>query len=176
MLVLLCPEETLAGTEVPPKAGFFGQFEAAPAFLTATVSGTGFLSSLGYATRLGYRWGMVDVFVQVGHDVWFDSDLSQRGTPSVLNVGLGLGVVYFDGRVRSAIAFGSSTMLFDDVIEDAGTTGLFVEIRPASIRWPVYGWLTIELHPLALLVEVPSTEHIPVIRASFVTVLALEWR
>ena len=179
VILFLCGQVAIArpvetGSTRNPKNRFFGQVELSPAFLSKVMTGTGFLSSLGYALRCGYRWRLFEISGQIEHNLWLDSDMGEDSTLGTLNMGLGLGLVYFDEHLRSTLTLGISTMLFDGRMDDAGTTGFFLDMRPAGIRWRLNDRLWLELHPLALQIEIPSVARVPIANISFRTIIALE--
>jgi hypothetical protein len=151
------------------------QIAAAPTMLGPIVSGKGFCSAWGYSVSGGLRKGKVDLFLLLEHDLWFDRDWGRAAIPGVLNFGGGLALLYFKQRMRSSAAIGLSALLFEGDTEARGATGLFLELRPAGVRWPLRGGkLAVELHPISLMLEVPSVERVPIVRVSFRTTLALE--
>jgi hypothetical protein len=51
---------------------------------------------------------------------------------------------------------GTSTLTFDAAFDDAGTTGLVLDLRPMGVRYQVVDQLAIALDPLALTVVEPT--------------------
>jgi hypothetical protein len=61
------------------------------------------------------------------------------------------------------LIFGPSVLLFDTAFDKSGTTGFFMDIKPAAIRWPIKKWLSLEFCPLGFAFVLPVM-HEPIIR------------
>lgn len=132
------------------------------------------ISRWSSALTAGYRdarwgfFGMVE-FDQT-YDFTFDVD-----RVDVLNLGVGVELMSFLGHVRSAVAVGGSILLSDTSIDEAGEHGVFLDFRPAALRWPIGDQFVFEFSPLTFDVAVPVARELPLIITSYNTVLAIEW-
>jgi len=137
-----------------------------------------FLSGgLGYGLRAGWRWSKrLGAFIQGGHAAWFKTGHDRKITPGVLNVGVGLETRFFDDRLRTSLAGGSSTLLFDTTLDSTGTTGWFANLRPAGLRWSLGERAAFQLDPVTFMVMQPVTTRPRLTKIEYQTVLALEFR
>lgn len=131
-------------------------------------------NEFGYGSRLGYRWDRWGVFGQITHNLWAPNREGWTIKPGVLNVGAGAEYLLFDRRVRISAAGGTSTLMFETVLDEAGTTGFFFEIRPAGLRWEVADSLRVEWDPVIFSLSQPVTEEPTLDQAEFKSVLAVE--
>lgn len=157
--------------------GPFAQGQVGAAFLTNVAAGDPSVEMGWYALRAGWRWTDWDVFGVVGHHLWFDnaSAIAPDPTPGgVLNVGVGMGLRYFDDRVRSSVSAGTSTMLFDTALLSSGDTGVFAEVQPIGIRWRLGDDWALEAHPLMFVFSAPGLTGIPLFKASYASNLTIE--
>ena len=122
----------------------------------------------------GYRFSSYGVFGAVQLDQSFDFTLDIERL-DVLNLGVGFEYLSFLGHVRSSVLFGSSILLTETFIDEAGTNGWFVEMRPSALRWAINDDFTFEFSPIALDVIAPVTVGIPLVIYSYSTVLSVEW-
>ena len=111
--------------------------------------------SFGYSARGGVQWGKWGAFLHVGHSLWYAYQSTTRTDAGVLNLALGAEYRYFKGRARTSLAAGTSTLLFDHLLDDAGTTGLFIDLRPVGLRFPVTKRFAISLEPLTFVLMAP---------------------
>jgi len=111
--------------------------------------------TFGYAGRGGVRFGQWDAFLHVGHSMWYEFGVTGSVNAGVLNVALGVEYRYLDDRLRSSLALGTSTLLFDAMFDDAGSTGMYADIRPLGLRWNVSGPVTIGIDPLTFALMAP---------------------
>lgn len=81
----------------------------------------------------------------------------------------------FLGRVRCLFAAGLTVLLSDNVVDSAGTMGWYVDLRPSSVRWPIYDSFAIEFTPLSFALTVPVTDGIPIVLISYLTRVGFEW-
>lgn len=132
--------------------------------------------SMGWGVRLGLGardgWG---AFVQVEQNIWIPTQ-SLTPFPGVLNAGVGVEHRFAGGLMRSAVAVGTSTLLFDTALDSVGDTGLYLDVRPLGLRWSPTGFLTIGLDPLSLVVAAPVMTGLPLVRIQYRTSLSTEVR
>ncbi len=136
-----------------------------------------FAASRGGGLEVGYRpshrWG---VFLHVEQNRWLASEVEQELTQGVLNIALGSGFRLFEDRVRVSVAAGTSTLLFDTFLDEAGSTGLYVDVRPGSFRWHPLEWLTLELQPLSYALMMPVMDRPRVVVFEYRGAFSAEWR
>ena len=114
--------------------------------------------TLGFGMRVGYRfhpqWA---IFLHLENNRWFTSELETMSlAPGTINAGLGAEYLYFNGRARSSVVLGSSTLLMDTFLLDAGAVGIFFEIRPIGIRWQIADKWFIVFDPLTFAIVAPE--------------------
>lgn len=118
------------------------------------------------------RWGL---FLHVENNVWGGTNYDAGLVPGVLNVGLGGEHRFADGLIRTAVTFGTSTLLFDTVLDKVGSTGLYLDVRPLGIRWKIPKTIfTFGIDPLGLTFLMPVMTGLPLVRIQFRTSLCLE--
>ena len=185
------------GSPLPAGAG---QFATAPAVLTPAAPARGadrglllaleahaslfsdapdrpFLgSTFGYALRAGWRSHRWAIHVHVEHNLWVASEQHSEVVEGSLNVGVGAEFVYAGGLLRSALTIGPSILLFDTLIDDRGTVGVFVDVRPIGLRWTVGNGVTVGLDPLGFSLVAPVLGGIPLILTQYRTSLYVEFR
>jgi hypothetical protein len=108
----------------------------------------------GYAVRGGYRFGRWSLLAQVERNYWLATELSNDLKPGALNIGLGVEWFALHDRVRVGITAGPSILWFDTAFDQKGTVGLFVDLRPAGLRWPLPHQLALVFDPLSLVAPV----------------------
>ena len=97
-------------------------------------------------------------------------------TAGVLNLGVGVEHIYHEGTLRSALFFGSSTLLFESALDQAGTTGVFVELLPISVRLPIdRNVITMRIDPVSMHLLIPAFGVLPMVRYEFRHAISLEW-
>ena len=74
----------------------------------------------------------IGAFGEVGHNAWFATGVRRDFSAGVLNIGVGGEYRFHEDKVRMSISGGSSTLLFESVLDPAGTTGWYAAIKPAS--------------------------------------------
>lgn len=165
----------------------FVPLEAAFAEVSVGVEGHGALlsgaqrqplvdPSLGWGVRLGLGardgWG---VFAQLEQNIWIPTQ-SLTPFPGVLNAGLGVERRFAGGLMRSSLAVGTSTLLFDTALDQVGDTGLYLDVRPLGLRWSPARDLVIGFDPLSLVVAAPVMTGLPLVRVQYRTTLSTEVR
>lgn len=119
------------------------------------------------------RWGL---FIHVENDVWGGTNYDAGLVPGVVNVGLGGEHRFADGLIRTAVTFGTSTLVFDTVLDKAGSSGLFLDVRPLGIRWQIAkSKFTFGIDPIGLTFMMPVLSGLPLVRIQFRTSFMLEF-
>ncbi len=136
--------------------------------------------SFGGALRLSYRGDDPDaplggVFV-LERNVWFGTELDAGTFSGVWNVGAGIERVWARGRLRSALVGGLSVLNGDTPLHQRGTSGFFIDLRPASLRWPLGPRVAVELTPLGLNLLAPALRHPTLLLTQYRTAFGVEVR
>ena len=133
------------------------------------IIGTG-----GYGLRVGYRLGNWRPLVQIEHSLWLEVEPDAQFALGVLNLAFGCEYLFASDFVRSSLAAGTSTLLFETVLDKPGTTGLFLDIRPLGLRWALSDHVYLGFDPLAFSLAAPSLGEIPLIKAAYRTLFTME--
>ena len=124
--------------------------------------------------QFGRRFGRVGVFGQLAFDQSFDFTQELK-TLNVYHVGIGVERLALYGRIRASLSVGAAILGTATDFDEPGTIGWFVDARPISIRFPVFGTHIAELTPLSIAISVPVARGIPLILFSYFTVLSMEF-
>jgi hypothetical protein len=133
------------------------------------------LPRFGYGVRAGRRWGRYGLFGLVDRDHWIVSELDVDYSTGVLNLALGAELLFASGRVSASIALGVSILLQDQVLDDKGATGLYIAIRPTSLRYAVRRRATVQLDLLSLVVEAPVLRHPVLVEVQYRVAVSVEY-
>lgn len=133
------------------------------------------LPRFGYGVRGGARFGRWGVFGLVERDHWILSELDLRYVNGVLNLAVGGELLYANRRVSASLAVGTSTLLHHQPLNRAGTTGLYVAVRPAGLRYAVLRHATVQVDLLSLVVEAPVLRFPVLVEIQYRAALTLEY-
>ena len=122
----------------------------------------------------GYRFENLGLFTTVELDHNWDFT-QETDTLTLLNAGVGGELLYVLGHARTSAVVGVSVLLDDTDLDEAGTVGWFVDMRPVSIRWAIGEKAAFELTPVGIDLTVPVTDGIPLVLVSFMTRVGIEW-
>lgn len=111
--------------------------------------------TFGPAAKVGHRWGDWGAFVSLEQNSWVSADFGSAVRPGALNIGLGGEYLWAKGFVRTSVAIGPSILLYDTALDEAGSTGIYADVRPTGLRWAINDWLLLMLDPLAFSVVAP---------------------
>jgi hypothetical protein len=159
------------------KVGLSGPFVSVEghASILSNVANWSFLAgSFGYGVRGGYRFKNIGVFAQFEHNLWVATEFDREVVQGAFNIGIGGEVIYANGFVRTSLAIGPSILAFDTYLDEAGTTGIFVDFRPVGLRWPVHKYLIVGLDPITFAFVAPVLGGIPLMYTQYRTMLYLE--
>jgi hypothetical protein len=175
----LCPalaraDEAASRSDERP-GGLHTQFELHASFLSDASDRSLLQDTFGYAGRIGWRWDSFGIFLQGEQNLWDTREFERSIVQGALNLGLGAELLYFEQRARSSVAFGPSILLFDSGLDDAGSTGIFVDVRPVGLRWQFSDRVGLQVDPLTFTVVAPVLEGIPLVMVEYRTVLGLEF-
>ncbi len=174
VLLALCSTAQAQDTSLKTKERVnYGRAHGGLSFLSEMSSLEAVAGTFGWGLSVGRRWGAWGAFIQMEHNIWVLTEVGGGPFDSVVNFGLGGEVLYYKQYVRSSMALGTSTALFDTILDDFGETGFFLDIRPMGYRVPLDN-LIIELDPLSFIVMVPIIEGIPLVQLSYRSVVSVE--
>ena len=131
-------------------------------------------NTYGWGLRGGYSWGPWMGQLHLEQNRWLSTELDDRSKSGTLNVGLGGAYIYANGFVRTSLILGTSTLLFDTVFDQSGSTGIFFDLRPVELRWFPTRWLSLNLTPFSFTFVAPVMETPAIRMVLYRTVLGLE--
>ena len=157
-----------------------GTFQAAHAssslFMTSQSGVSLNSTSMNLGLEAGIRKPSYGIFAKADWNPWFATqDIQDSLKPGVLNLGVGIEHLYFNERCRFTFTAGTSTLLFDTALDEAATTGFFIEVVPVSLRWPLNDELTFQIEPTSITLAVPVLSGIPLISFQYRHSVSLEW-
>ena len=170
----------LVATAVPAAAqdeltGPFVAVEGHQSLLTGVANRTLLNVTAGGGLRAGYRWDGWGVFAHFEQNLWQTTEMDSKIVQGAFNLGVGGEYIYADGFVRTSLEVGPSILLFDTLLDDAGSVGVFVDLRPVGLRWNPWEKLHIVAEPLTLAFVAPVLDGIPLIQVEYRSVLGVEW-
>jgi len=134
---------------------FFAGVEGHVSLLSDAPERSFINATMGYGIRGGYRLGCWGLVAQVERNYWLPTELSHALAPGALNIGVGAEWLPLDGRVRVSATAGPSILWFDATFDSKGTTGLFVDLRPAGLRWRPSRFVAVAFDPLSVAIVAP---------------------
>lgn len=181
------PEEVAPEVERPLRADrqgaeywVGGQFHAF--YLTAMFDREPIQLSMGLGANFGIRGPRAGLMVTL-ENTWFavpeaDDDPNEafRGVAQgVVALLVGFEVLYAQDRLRFHMAAGPSVLLRNGAVDEAGTVGIAIDMRPVGIRVPIGGNRTVSIDPLGFTVLLADPSGIPNVRFQFRTTVSLEF-
>ena len=106
---------------------------------------------------------------------WIVSELDLRAATGVLNVAVGAEVLYANERVSASVAVGISILLSDQVLDSRGTTGVYVALRPAGLRYAVRRHAVVQVDLLSLVVEAPVLRYPVLVEIQYRASITVEY-
>jgi hypothetical protein len=142
---------------------------------TAT-SGWRVANAAAIGASFGHRWGLLDAFLRGEADHWSEArEDGSRDQVMALNVGPGVGLTYAKDRIRSSLAAGLSVLVVPTDIDPSGSLGVFLDLRPIVVRWPLYARTWIGVCPLSFSLTAPVLTGIPLVQVEYRTSIQGEW-
>jgi hypothetical protein len=160
---------------------------AAPAQATVVAGVEGHLSlfsdvperslinaTMGYAVRGGYRRGNWGLLAEIERNYWLPTELSREIQAGALNIGVGGELLSAGGLIRSSAVVGPSILLFHTGLDDKGTVGLFLDLRPAGLHWTIGRGVAVVLDPLTVALVAPVLHSPSIHQLEYRTLLGVE--
>ena len=140
--------------------------------LGASLAEPSLLAGVEGGVRINGEWS---VLLEVDWNPLFSIAGPDVITPGLLNVGVGFEHIYEDGLLRFALFVGTSTLLFQTLLDGPGSTGIFFDLVPISIRVPIEeGKVTLRIDPVSGHLLAPVLSGLPLLRYEFRHVLSIE--
>ena len=162
------------GKVTPADNEGFMRVELHYSILTDLSDRSNLAPAFGYAIKGGYRWGIVGAFVAFEQNFWVATEYEVRVVRGAYNVAAGLDFTYFEGRAHSAIAFGPSILAFDTPLDEKGSVGWILDLRPIGLQWDVHRNVRLGLDPLSFAVVAPVLDGIPLTQIQYRTTFYVE--
>ena len=153
---------------------FFAGVEGHGSLLSDAPERSFINATVGYGLRAGYRLGRLGLVAEVERNYWLPTELSHALVPGALNIGVGAEWLAFDGRVRLSATAGPSILWYDATFDSKGTTGLFVDLRPAGLRWRPSRFVAVAFDPLSLAIVAPVLGSPGILQLEYRTLLGAE--
>jgi len=163
-----------SATQVPVLTGPFVAVEGHVSLFSDLAEASILAGTFGYGARGGYRWCGWGVSLTVEHNLWIATEYDSNVVQGALNIGVGGEFIYADGFVRTALAIGPSILAFDTLLDDAGSVGIFLDVRPVGLRWALCDILTVGLDPINFALVAPVLDKIPLLHIQYRTFLYAE--
>ncbi|MBN2341967.1 MAG: hypothetical protein JXX29_03095 [Deltaproteobacteria bacterium] len=128
----------------------------------------------GWVARGGVRMNRLGLFVEAQRDIWLATETDVKLVNGVFNLGIGAHVIWINGRLKSTISTGTSTLAFDTIFDTAGTTGIYLDVHPTVLRWPLAKRITLELSPFGATLLIPAVSDPMLKRLEYRTTLGVE--
>ncbi|MFK8002149.1 MAG: hypothetical protein AB8H86_21320 [Polyangiales bacterium] len=144
--------------------------------LLSSVAGRSTLDlTYGAALRFGARRGSNQLDFVADYSGWQSLEDRSVITFGTLNLAAEYTRTFFSDVIAVSLAAGPSILLTDTLLDDAGSVGLFVELRPAGFRWRMKH-VNIGLDPLSFTLVAPVLGALPLVRVQYRTTLTVEFR
>ncbi len=140
--------------------------------------------SLELSAEAGRRWGSWGLVGKLEWNPWLRFAGEDKLVKGVLDIGVGGEYLFFDDRCRTAVAVGMSRLQFDTEIDKKGRKGLFFDVVPVGLRYPLGGGgdggepggFTLRFDPLTFhFIEPVIDDVIPLVVFEYRTRVAIEW-
>jgi hypothetical protein len=153
---------------------FFAGVEGHASLLSDAPERSFINATMGYGLRAGYRLGRLGLVAEVERNYWLPTELSHALVPGALNIGVGAEWLAVGGRVRLSATAGPSILWYDATFDSKGTTGLFVDLRPAGLRWRPSRLVAVAFDPLSLAIVAPVLGSPGILQLEYRTLLGVE--
>ena len=155
--------------------GLFAQTEGHVSLLSGESQEMVPARAFGLSLKSGWGWGRWRAFVQAESTFWNEKFGDEEEIKGALNVGVGGEVLYGGGFVRTSLSAGPSILLFASDVDEGGEVGMFVDVRPAGLRWALGEGFGIGLDPISLALVMPVLSGIPLVELQYRTTVVGEY-
>ena len=168
-------QEPAAVTEEPPAPGE-GVRAREHRWVVALETGFSLAEpSIVVGGEVGVRTQDWSILLEVDWNPFISISSSSPVVAGVLNIGAGLERIYAGGLLRSAFFFGTSTLLYRTAFDAPGTTGVFADLIPISIRLPLAkDRLTLRVDPISMHLIAPVLSGLPFLRYEYRHAVSIE--
>lgn len=167
------PEATEAGTRRWALGADLGATLASRSSTASTSVELARAQALGVSLDRG--WESLHLFARGELNSW--RERRDDGTDDfvlTVDLGLGAGLAYGGGRLRSSVALGMTVLAVPTDIDPAGSIGAFADIRPLGYLWRLTPGLRLGVVPLSLTLSVPVLTGIPLVSIQYRTTVFAE--
>ncbi|MFT5352826.1 MAG: hypothetical protein ACI9KE_000023 [Polyangiales bacterium] len=154
---------------------FVGAFSIHGSLLSSVAGRSTLDLTYGAALRFGARRGSNQLAFLIDYSGWQSLEDRSVITFATINLAAEYTRTFFSDVVAASLAAGPSILLTETLLDDAGSVGLFVELRPAGFRWRTKH-INIGLDPLSFTIVAPVLGALPLVRVQYRTTLTLEFR
>lgn len=154
---------------------FVGAFSIHGSLLSSVAGRSTLDLTYGAALRFGARHGSNQLDFVADYSGWQSLEDRSVITFGTLNLAAEYTRTFFSDVIAVSLAAGPSILLTDTLLDDAGSVGLFVELRPAGFRWRMKH-VNIGLDPLSFTLVAPVLGALPLVRVQYRTTLTVEFR
>ncbi|MEE2836876.1 MAG: hypothetical protein VYB65_12735 [Myxococcota bacterium] len=126
------------------------------------------------AGAIGASYGDGTWFARAEWNPWVGLSSRSFLEPGAMNLTAGREWLLANGRFRSALAVGLSTLFFDTVLHERGRTGLSLQWTPLSWRLPAKRY-RLRIEPISLHVAMPILSGIPLMVPQYRHSVGFEW-
>ena len=158
----------------PGQAQGFVRAESHASVLSDAPERSVLASTFGVGVRGGYTWGQWRGLAHLERNYWLSTELADRMKAGALNLGFGVEYLSAQGFVRTSAGLGTSTLMFETLLDERGTTGLFFDLRPVELCWMPLDSLGITLTPFSFTYVSPVLDNPPIRMVLYRTILGLE--
>lgn len=130
----------------------------------------------GYGINVGARRGPWGVYGHIEQNLYAETEFDFVARAGTLNIAVGGERFFFRERLRMAAAVGVSVLLTELALHSVGHTGLFVQIKPAGIRFARQSQVVIQLDLASITVAAPVLGSPSVVDLQYRTTLGIEWQ
>ncbi|MFK7999279.1 MAG: hypothetical protein AB8H86_06760 [Polyangiales bacterium] len=130
----------------------------------------------GYGINAGARRGPWGVYGHIEQNLYAETEFDFVARAGTLNIAVGGERFFFRERLRMAAAVGVSVLLTELALHSTGHTGLFVQIKPAGIRFARQSQVVIQLDLASITVAAPVLGSPSVVDLQYRTTLGIEWQ
>lgn len=130
----------------------------------------------GYGVNVGARRGAWGVYGHIEQNLYAETEFAFTARAGTLNIAVGGERFFFRERLRMAAAIGVSVLLSDLALDSAGSVGLFLQLKPAGIRFARRSQVVVQLDLLSVTIAAPVLASPSVIDLQYRTTLAIEWQ